>query len=499
MRHILMPLVAGLLLSASTQAQRPAGPQSNNPLLNASFWQEKPGLDAVKAAVEKGANPAEFNGNAFDPVVMAINAGASNEAIIYLLEQKGNDVNKITHDSRNYIHWSASKGNTVVMEYLLGKGSKVSNPDSHGSTPIMFAAGGGQQDTKVYDLLISKGANLKTELNHDGANALLVAIGNDPEFKVTDYFVSKGLPLQSKDAAGNTAFDYAARAGNIKNMKLLQSKGVKHTNNALIFASQGGRRGGNTLDVFQYLETLGIKPTVTAKNGDNVLHALVRRPGQNDIIKYFIGKGVNVNQTNEDGNNVFMNAAASNRDTALIALLKAQVKDINHANKTGATALSLAVRGNAPEVVEYLLNQGASLKTTDAKGNNLVYYLFESYSPRNTKEFDGKLALLKSKGLDIATPQQDGSTLYHLAVAKNDLGLLKQVQTYGADVNAKNKEGMTALHKAAMIAKDDAALKYLLSIGAKKEIGTSFNETAHQLAAENEYLTKQNISVDFLK
>ncbi len=493
-----MPLVAGMLLSTSTQAQRPAGPQTNNPLLNASFWQEKPGLDAVKAAVEKGANPAEFNGNAFDPVVMAINAGASNEAIVYLLEQKGNDINKITHDSRNYIHWSASRGNTVVMEYLLNKGAKVSNPDSHGSTPLLFAAGG-QQDTKVYDLLLSKGANLKTELNHDGANALLVAIGNDPEFKLTEYFVSKGLSLQSKDAAGNTAFDYAARAGNIKNMQLLQSKGVKHTNNAMIFASQGGRRGANTLEVFQYLESLGIKPTVTAKNGDNVLHALVRRPGQTEIIKYFLGKGVNVNQANEDGNTAFLNAAASSRDTALIGLLKTSVKDINYANKAGATALSLAVRSNAPEVVSYLLNQGASLKTTDAKGNNLVYYLFESYSPRNAKEFDAKLALLKSKGLDIAAPQQDGSTLYHLAVAKNDLGLLQQVQTYGADVNAKNKEGMTALHKAAMIAKDDAALKYLLSIGAKKDIGTSFNETAFQLAAENEYLTKQNISVDFLK
>ncbi|MNQ26376.1 hypothetical protein D3C85_396110 [compost metagenome] len=50
-----------------------------------------------------------------------------------------------------------------------------------------------------------------------------------------------------------------------------------------------------------------------------------------------------------------------------------------------------------------------------------------------------------------------------------------------------------------MISKDDAILKYLLSIGAKKEITTDFDESAYALAKENESLTKNNISVEFLK
>ena len=107
--------------------------------------------------------------------------------------------------------------------------------------------------------------------------------------------------------------------------------------------------------------------------------------------------------------------------------------------------------------------------------------------------------MLQDKGLNLTTPQKDGNTLYHLAVTKNDLALLKKIADLKIDINAKNKDGLTALHKAAMISKDDVILKYLLSIGAKKEINTDFDESAYDLAKENESLTKNNVSVEFLK
>jgi len=481
------------IIACSAQAQ-------DNTLLDSKFWQTKPSVEIVKAEIAKGNNPSQFTPSNHDPVVMAINNDVPIETIKYLLSQPGNDVAKLTHDGRIYIHWAAMRGNTDLMEYLLSKGSKATPVDNHGYTPLNFAANGSQQNTKVYDLCLANGADLKKDLNHDGANALLMAVANDKDFAVTNYFVSKGLSLNSTDAQGNTAFNYAARSGKIDVMKALLAKGVKFNDNAMIMASQGGRGGANTLELYQYLESLGIKPAAVAANGQNALHNIVRRPNQDEIIRYFLSKGVDVNKADADGNTPFMNAAASNRSIETLGLLLPKVKNINQANKKGVSALAFAIQSNSPEVVSYLIKNGADVKISDADGNNLAYYLIQSYrrGPQQG-EFAAKLQILRDNGLDLVAPQKDGSTLYHLAVAKNSIDLLKLIESLNIDINSKNKEGFTPLHKAVMISKDDILIKYLLSAGARKDVKTGFDESAYDLASENESFSKNKVSIDFLK
>lgn len=497
-------IAAGLMIiSFGASAQQ-------NKLLDNSFWQAAPDVTTVKSVIVEGNNPAQLNSNSFDPVVMAINAQAPNTTILYLLDQPGNDVKKLTHDGRTYLHWAAMRGNDEVMAYLLNKGADVNLKDSHGTTPLLFAAGGGQQNTKVYDQLIAHGDDLKKDITEEGANALLLAIVSDKDFTLTNYFISKGLSLNSVDAAGNNAFSYVARSGNIDQMKALIVKGIKPTPNAILMAAQGGggRRGGPDIGVpvFQYLESLNIKPTFTGKSGDNALHYVVRKPNQLAVVKYFLEKGVDPNQVDESGNNALMYAASANRDTAVIALLTSRVKNINQINKKGQTALTMAIGTNSPDVSRYLIAKGASANVLDTKGNNLAYYVVENYRPQPqngsaapTDDFDARLALLKDKGINLAAPQKDGNTLYHIAVAKNNIALVKRLAPLGIDINAKNNEGITALHKAALIAKDDSMMKYLISIGAKKDAVTNFKETAFDLASENESLKKNNITLNFLK
>ncbi|GIZ07626.1 ankyrin repeat domain-containing protein [Flavobacterium sp. UMI-01] len=492
-------IYCGLLTSVLASAQQ------KNSLLNPTFWKPTTEISMVQNEISKGNNPSESNDRAFDPVVYAINNDAPVATIQFLLEQPGNSVNKSTHDNRNYLHWASYKGNLPIVNYLIAKGANINLEDSHGTTPLTFAASAGVKDTALYETFFKAGIDPKKK-NKEGATLLMLAIAGDKDLELTQYFITKGLSLKDMDNEGNTVVNYVARTGNIELMKKLIQKGIKPTDNALLMAAQGSRRESNTLEVFQFLiEEAKLKPTTTNKEGETVLHYLVRKPNQNEIINYFLKKGVNPNQANNEGTTPLM-LAASGRDTAALEQLLPIVNNKNAVNTKGESALTMAVKSGTSQAVALLLTNGVNPNVIDKDGNNLAFHLIQSYQPQTGREIDAKqdsftnkTQLLQEKGFDITTPQKDGSTLYHIAILKNDLALLKKITALQLDINHKNQDGLTVLHKAAMIAKDDSLLKYLLSLGAKKDITTEFGETAYALAKENETLTKNNTSVEFLK
>jgi len=474
-----------------------------NAFLNSGFWGSKPTVEQVKEAIEKGNNPAEFNPSAFDPVTLAINSKAPFEVITYLISQPGNSVDKITHDGRIYLHWAAMSGNKQLIEYLIEKGSDVNKLDTKGLTHLSFAAMFGLSDAEVYDLFFQSGVAPKHKYKN-GANILLLAIGNDKDGSLLKLFNSKGLALTDTDDKGSTAFDYAASFGNIELLKSFRKKGIKATDVALLNAAQGTRRITNGIAVYQYLiDEVKLKPLSVNSDGATALQIVARKPNQSEIINYLISKGEDPNKTDNDGNNALMIASAG-RDLNNIKVLLPKTKSINAVNANGESALSNAVKSSSSEVTAYLLENNADVNVKDIKGNNLAYYLIQSYksgaSAGNEKDkFNEKITLLKNKGLDITAPQKDGSTLLHLAVAKNNLDLLKKIVALNIPVNQADNEKMTPLHKAALIAKDDTILKYLISLGADKNAKTEFEETAYDLASENETLVKNKTSIDFLK
>ncbi|WP_271766792.1 ankyrin repeat domain-containing protein [Aquimarina algiphila] len=445
--------------------------QNSNVFLDREYWKTNPSITDIEQKIKEGNNPSELNQHLFDAVSWALIEKVDNTTIKHLLTKKGNGVNKLTHDGRTYIFWAAYRNNLEMMQFLVDKGAKTDIIDSHGYSVLNFAAVTGQTNTAIYDFCIAHGANVITEKNHDEANALLLVAPFLTEYTLVDYFVSKGIALNSTDDKGNGIFNYAAKKGNIEFMNMLIKNGVstkglnRENGNAMIFASQGTRRSSNSLTTFKYLEKLGITPNVTTKNGVTPLHALASKSKDITVLEYFINQGVNINQKDKDGK----------------------------------SALTNAISGNSIEIVKFLIGKGADISVKDKKGNNLGYYLMQTFNAKKTEEFDQKLAILTEKGLDIKEIQGNGNTLFHLALHKNDIELLKRIERLGINVNTKNGEGITPLHKAAMQAKDDIILKYLLSIGADKTIKTDFEESVLDLANENELLLKNNIVLNFLK
>ncbi len=492
-KHIFFILLIGFI--------SPFFAQDSNIFLKRDYWKSNPSITDIEKNIAEGHDVVALNRFGFDAVSYALIENVETKTVKYLLTKKGNDVNKLTHDGRTYIFWAAYKNNLELMDFLVRQGAKTDIIDDHGNTVLNFAAVTGQTNIKLYDFLIQHGANPLLEKNHDGANALLLVAPFLEDPNMINYFASKGLDVHSTDDYGNGLFSYAAKGGNIKMLDQLIAKGFvngKTSDKAMIFASQGTRGKKNGLEVYKYLEKKGISINATDHKGRNPLHAIAYDREDVETFEYFINNGVDINQPDDDGNSPFMNAANGNA-LKIIEFLSTYVKDINAQDKIGRSALAKAVNRNSPEVVTFLIKKGADVQVLDNDGNSLMYYLIKAYRSNASEVFNSNLKTLKEAGLDINKTQGKGKTLYHLAVEKDNLDVLKRIQDFGIDVNQKDDNGLTPLHLSAMKAKDERILKYLISIGADKTINTDFEESVYDLANENELLQNNNININFLK
>lgn len=482
-------ITVAVLVASFLQAQ-------TNTLMDAGFWKNNPTIETVKIEIAKGNSPSQQNGGFFDPVVIAINNKANTDVIKFLVEQEGNSVDKKTHHSRTYLQWASATGNLDVVNYLIAKGSDVNYKDSHGSDVITYAASAGNKNLAVYDALIKAGANPKVK-DENGTNLIMEAIPNDSDLKITNYFISKGVSLNEKDKFGRTAADYSTKLGNLTILDQLIAKGVKPTDQALFFATQGSRMKENGIEVFQKLiNKYKLNPKAINPEGQTLLHALSRR-GNLEIINYVLSQGTDPKIVDKAGNTALMIATAG-KNTELVQLLLAKTNNINAVNLNGESALTNAVATGTPQTVALLLEKGANANIVDKQGNNLAYYWINSFKPKDD-DFAKKQELLSNAKVDFKANQNKGTTLLLLAVDKGNVALVNKVIEMGVNVNAKDEDGNTALHKAALIAKDDQILKTLIAAGAKKDLKTEFDETAYELATQNEFLKKNNISVEFLK
>lgn len=439
-------------------------------LTSRSFWKNKPSLEDVMTLVNLGDDPSALDPYDFDPLSWALIEEASPEILDYLLSFEGNEVNKLTHDARTYVFWAAYRNNQAFMEKLKSMGADFKIVDEHGYSLLNFAAVTGQTDAVLYDLIINEGAKPDQEVNYDGANALLLVSSHLKDVALVEYFGQFGLEMNDTDLDGSNGFLYACKGGNIEFLNLLIEQGMSSQfqnskgQTAAHFAAMGTRGNNPQVEVFEFLKEQGVELDYRDEKGTTALMILCQKRNDNGpTLQYMIRES----------------------------------SDLHVRDSDGKTAMHHALERGSVHCIETLMNSGWSMEGAKFKTSTLVHSLAEGYSSKSHDVFDEKLALLRSVGISARQLLQEGETWFHVGARSQSMEMLKFAAVLGLDVNHADDEGCTALHEACMTAQDIELLKWLVSIGASKDVLTLFEETPFDLASENEMLAEEDLQ--FLK
>ena len=191
----------------------------------------------------------------------------------------------------------------------------------------------------------------------------------------------------------------------------------------------------------------------------------------------FLDAGINPNAQDADGRTVLI-AAAAHGDLDVVHTLLLRNVDLNVKDKRGYTALSHATEAMYEEVVSGLLSHPNI--DPNARGLNSRPVLL-AYVWRDNQERVEKLLAL---GADVNAQDADGDTALHGATETGNTALMQRLLDKGADLNVKNKQGGTPLMWAAVYGHQDAA-QLLLSRGADPSLKDNDGITAAEWAARN--------------
>ncbi|MEM6841772.1 MAG: ankyrin repeat domain-containing protein [Bacteroidota bacterium] len=477
--------------------------QDNNIFLDRDFWKSAPDVELIKQKIAEGHDPTVKNEYGFDGLAYGIIDNAPLGSLKYMLNLEGNPVTKPTHGGVTYLLWAAYMGNIDAVEHLLELGSDPYMATSRGTNMLLMAAIGGVDEPEMYELIVEQGIPLDYR-NHAGANALLVLSGSEIEnLEIFHYLLDKGLPLHSVDHDGNNVFNYAARGGSLEIMKMWQEKGVDFEmlnakgENAVLFAAQGTKRRALRMEVFDFLtKDLKLEPDLVSREGKTPIHYAARRADK-ALIQFFMDEGVSMNQLDHEGNLAIYNAVGEDMDKLQLCL--DHTHNINHTNKEGNTVLTRSIRWRSKVSFDMLLANGANAKIIDQEGNNLLYHAFDAYRQSSEATSEHIIGTLKELGVKGDGQFSNGNTLAHVAIEKQSPFLLKKAVALGVDINVKNDLHLSPLHLAAMKATNDELLTILIEHGADRNLRTDFDESAYDLAHQNELLQENNINYAFLQ
>uniref|UniRef100_A0A8B9GR40 Ion transport domain-containing protein n=1 Tax=Astyanax mexicanus TaxID=7994 RepID=A0A8B9GR40_ASTMX len=276
----------------------------------------------------------------------------------------------------------------------------------HGDTALHICCR--KKDVEMAKVLVELGASMDFQ-NVEGQTPLHIAAWEGDEAMLKFFYQSKANPNIS-DKLDRSPLHITAERGHTNVVEILTEK---------------------------------FKSNVLArtKDGSTLLH-IASQCGHPETALTFLKKGVPLHMPNKSGA-VCLHAAAKRGHTAVVKALLLKGAHVDATTKDGQTALHIAVQNCKPQVVQMLLGFGAQVQLRGGKDLETPLHV-----AARVKEGEKVAEMLLKSGAEVNAEQENGETAMHVAARYGALQMMRALTEEGADLTWRSKVTETPLHVA---------------------------------------------------
>lgn len=369
-------------------------------------------FEAAKLLADAKANVTVTNRYGVTPLSLACQNG--NTSIVELLLERGADPNTALRGGETVLMTAARTGKPGPVKALLKHGADVNAKERRGQTALMWAAADGH--TEVVELLIKAGADIHATLSDSGFTPFFFAV-RDGRADVVRAFLKAGVNVNG-----------------MMEPRRVTGKGPRKGTSALLLAVENGH-----FNLAVELLNAGADPN-DQRSGFTPLHVMtwVRKPQRGE----------------DDGDPAPLGSGNLNSIEFIRKLVK-QGADVNARLTTGRGGLG---KYNTKGVTPFFM----AAATADVTYMRLLVELGADPSLRNV---DNCTPLMAACGIGVGSAAANEVAGEEPEVLEAAQYLLK----LGADINAVDNNGETAMHGAAL-KNLPKVVRFLADNGAKVEV-----------------------------
>ncbi|XP_018587449.2 transient receptor potential cation channel, subfamily N, member 1 isoform X2 [Scleropages formosus] len=402
-------------------------------------------ISVVVKLLDLGLNPNEQTTDGRTALHVA--AAHSKEDIVKLLVKKVDPNIQGGEKNQLPLHYAASQatGAINVVQTLLKCSKKEARlvQDKDGYLPLFLAIEAGNMGTVKELLGALTEAQLTARRKENGDSALHISCRRR-DVEMVKVLAEHGANVDMQNDKGQTPLHIAAGLGDEPLLKYLcycrANPNIMDKKDRTPLHIVAERGFTNLVEILT--ERFRSSVLARTKDGSTLMH-VASQSGHPDTALAFLKKGVPLYMPNKSGA-VCLHAAARSGHAGVVKALLLKGAQVDTITKDGYTALHLAVQACKPLVVETLLGFGAQVQCKGGKAKETPLHI-----AAQVKEGKNVAEMLLKSGADVNAEQENGETAVHVAARHGNLQTLKALIEEGGDVTWQSKAGENPLHIAA--------------------------------------------------